>query len=285
MRKARAENPVGNLIADALRFQASEILGEPVDFAFQASGQIRGDLFPGRDRHVSVYDLAATSSLGRSPSGLPGYPLVIVYLTGEEVIRVLEISTLLSEIVGDSFFLHVSGLRYEYDPDRAVLVNLPVLEVPIPTYRSVLRAETAEGAALRRGDESLYSVVTDLYVAGFVPMVGDLLPRLAITPRDAEGRAVEPDRAIITRNGREVLAWEVLLDYVSAQERGADGVPVLGERYGAPDGRARAVGTFPLWVWAAMALGLLAAGVVFGLLKTVRWWRRRGRAGGAAGSD
>lgn len=284
-RAVRAESPMGNLLADALRAEAEKVWGSPVDFAFQASGQTRAELRPGGDGLISLYDAVLSANLGVSPDGLPGYPLVLVHLTGDEVLRVLEISVLLSQLLGDAFFLDVSGLSFEYDPARAVLIHLPVLDVPVPTYRSVLRARTEEGHTLRRGDQTLYSVVTDLYVANFVPMVGDLLPRLAIQPRDATGERLEVEEAILTRQGREVLVWEALLSYLSDQEPGPGGIPLLDAGYLEPQGRAAVRTTFPLLFWVLLGLGVILGLIAWIVHRLVgRWRKARGRAGARPGS-
>jgi 5'-nucleotidase / UDP-sugar diphosphatase len=115
-----------------------------------------------------------------------------VWLTGEEVRRVLEISVLLSQLLRNSYFLQVSGLRARYDPRRAILFRVPLRGTPIPTGRAVLDAHAiaADGSALplERGDDRLYHVVTDYYVASFLPMVGRMLPRLALAPKDRHGQ-------------------------------------------------------------------------------------------------
>ncbi len=282
----RRETPYGNLIADAFRWSVQQHTEERVDFAFQANGQIRGPLQPSlRDKsrgHLSLYEVVSTVGMGHGPKKEPGYSLVSVYLTGDEVRRVLEISHLLSGIMGDSFFQQVSGLRHTYDPDRASLLQLPIVDQPLPTYRAVLHAERYLEAdpqmkednftPLQWDDGDLYHVVVDTFVASFVPMVGDMLPRLAIEPKDSAGRPIQDLETHIVYHGEEPLtAWRAVADYISSMPRGPDGVPEIPELYTATDGRQVRVETVSLLVWPIAGLLLLIGAVIY-LLR-----RRRSR--------
>jgi 5'-nucleotidase / UDP-sugar diphosphatase len=272
------ESPMGNFVADAMRAVASEALGVPVDFAFQANGVIRGPITPGTLSqslgHVTFFDLVDRVGLGFGPDGQPGYPMISVYLTGEEVRRVLEVSLLLSELRGNSFFLQPAGLRATYDPNRAVLARVPFTETPIPTTRAVLHAErlTDNGyVTLARGDTTLYHVVTDHYLAQFLPLVGQLLPRLGLTMKDADGNPVDADQAIIYRDGRELKVWQAVVEYAASQPAGPNGFPRIAERYRVPDGRLEARAATPLLLYPFAGVVLIGG---LGAWATIRWRRR-----------
>ncbi len=272
------ESPMGNLVTDAMR-RAALSLGHQVDIVFQANGQIRSNLVPGQSAGtaglVSVYDMVTPVSVGLGPDGDPGYPLVQVYLTGDEVRRVLEVSVLLSGILGDSYYLQSSGLRYTYDPHRAVLLWVPFLDLPLPTYRAVLAASLDDGQPIRWGDEQLYSVVTDLYVASLVPMVGDMLPRLAVSPRDENGQPVKDlSQRILYDDGQELKLWQAVL-YHAGDSPKSGGLAAISDRYTSVDGRQTVVTTFPLIIVAAggILLVVTATGLAIKLLR--RWKRRR----------
>jgi len=279
------ETPYGNLIADAFRWSVREVTGQRVDFAFQANGQIRGALQPGRMPHaaegLALYDVIATVGLGSGPDRFPGYPLVLTYLTGDEVLRILEISPLLSDIFGNAFFLQMSGLRATYDPDRAVLLRIPLADLPIPTYRAVFSAERYTGddaamtdeqyVALESGDQQLYRVVTDSFVASFIPMVGEMLPRLTVQPKDREGNPVDPQEQIVYRDNKPLTAWRAVLDYVAHMPPDARGIPTVPEHYATPMDRHDQVKSMPLIVWPIVLLALISVVLV------IR--KRRRRAG------
>ena len=224
-RKRMQEHGLGSLIADAIRLTTSEVVGERVDIAVQANGAIRSDLLPGLESEIPFYDLVMTSGLGFGEGENPGFPVVSFWLTGEEIRRVMEISHLLSELRGDTYFLQFSGVRKEYDPRRAILMNIPFTGTPIPTLRTVTRAErfTGDGIqengegwqTLERDDGELYRVATDYYIASFLPLVGELLPDLMIELKDEDGHAVELDDTVVYRNGEQLKVWQALVEFVT----------------------------------------------------------------------
>jgi 5'-nucleotidase / UDP-sugar diphosphatase len=283
---ALSETTLGNFVSDAVRAAAEATTGEPVDFAFQASGMIRGDLVPGGSdwnrNDISFFDLAKTVGMGFGPDSLPGYPLVSVWLTGEEVRRVVEVSVLLSGLMGNSYYLQVSGLRAQYDPGRAIWGRIPVRGTPIPSGRAVLSAERVAGdraLPLQRGDTALYHIVTDRYVASFLPMVGEVVPSLTIVAKDRHGAPLDDlDTRILRRDGQEVKVWQAVLEHAAAQPPGGDGHARVAALYAAPADRLVVQRGTPLWIWPATALAAVVA-LIAALLVLRR--RRRTNAGPA----
>jgi 2',3'-cyclic-nucleotide 2'-phosphodiesterase (5'-nucleotidase family) len=273
------ETTLGNFVTDAMRAAAAAATGVPVDFAFQANGMIRGDLaigsVPGRAGEIAFHDLATVVGMGRGPGGGAGYPLVSLWLTGAEVRNVLEVSVLLSTVLRNSYYLQPSGLRMRYDPRRAILFRIPFRGTPVPTGRAVLAAEreTATGMApLPRGDTALYHVVTDYYVASFLPMVGRMLPRLALQPKTSDGRPIaDIGDAVIMRDGRELPTWLAVLEYAAAQPPGVDGTPHIAAVYAQPAGRLRSERAAPLWLFPLAAFLLFATAAAL----LLRLWRAR----------
>jgi 5'-nucleotidase / UDP-sugar diphosphatase len=262
------ETPLGNFVTDAMRHAVTNATGEHVDVAFQANGVIRGDLragtVPERAGDIAFHDMASVVGMGRGPDGTPGYPLVSVWLTGEEVRRVLEISVLLSELMRNSYYLQVSGVRMRYDPARAILFRIPFRGTPIPTGRAVLHAEreTEHGyVPLARREGGLYHVVTDYYVASFLPMVGQMLPSLALVPKDRAGHPIANiDDAVVQRDGRPLATWQAVLEHAVAQPADADGVPRVAPAYAGVAGRLVQTRGMPLWLPPLLLMAALTAG-------------------------
>lgn len=282
------ESPFGNFITDAMRLITADVTGERVDFAFQANGVIRGSLELGNMAHskgkVSFYDLATLVGLGAGHDGKAGYPIVSVYLTGEEVRRVLEVAALLGELMGDTYFLQMSGLRMEYNPRRSVIATIPFLNIPIPSTRAVLRAERYAGEGiqdsdnfvpLNRGDETLYHVVTDYYIAQFLPLAGEVLPSLEIILKDRDGNPISPQEAIVYRDGRELKVWQTVLEFAAAQPRDNNGNPRISEFYNTSEPQRLIVKwTIPLIIWPILILtGLISLIVLF--IKRIRRKKQR----------
>ncbi len=279
------ETALGNFVSDALRLTLSERMGERIDFAIQASGQIRGSIYPDGDcGRLTVYDLVESSGLGMGLDGLPGYPLALIYLTGEEVIRALEISILLSELRGANYFFQVSGLRFTYDPERAVLFNIPLLDLPLPSVRSVLNVERYTGPgiqrdsdqyrALKRGDEELYSLVTDYYLLQFLPLVGEVEPRLDIIPRDREGNPLASlEDTVVRLDERELKVWQSLVEYAASLAPGPDGYPDLPLYYAHAQGRIVSKRGFPLLLIPGLILLIIIGALIF-----ILGWRKKRKA-------
>jgi len=281
-----SETPLGNFVADAVRVVAQEIIGKRVDVASQANGCIRKSIFPGTTEHsggnVSFYEIVEATGMGHGLDGYPGCPIASVYLTGEEVRRVLEVNILLQEFMGDSYFLQFSGLRYSYNPVNAVLLTVPFVNLPIPTTHAVTSAElyTGDGIQpvnsekyipLKRGDEELYNLVTDVYLLLFLPLVTDMLPQLEVVPKNADGEPVpleSLDELIVHHaDGRELKVWEAVVSYAAAQLPGVDGVPQIPDYYEGVAGRINKTWTFPLVGWLLLILAVTGAGIVFLFLR------------------
>ncbi|MEX0944639.1 MAG: bifunctional metallophosphatase/5'-nucleotidase, partial [Balneolaceae bacterium] len=261
------ETPMGNYITDAMRYSAERVTGKNVDIAVQASGAIRSNIKPGVEEwsegKISFYDLIMSTGLGSGDDGLPGYPMVSFYLTESEVHKALEGSVLLSELRDNAYFLQFSGLSAAYDPDRAVLLKIPFSDKPIPTYRSVLSVSLDEGddtfRSISSNSDELIHVVTDKYVAGFLPQIGEILPQLIIQLKDESGHPIELDDTVIMENDRQLKVWQAVLDYtLSHQVRMLD-LPEIPERYETTENRLRQVPTLPLWVWPLIILVLITA--------------------------
>jgi len=277
-----SETPLGNFVTDAMRMVAQEITGKRVDIAGEASGCIRTSIFPGTMEHsagnISFYEIVEAISMGYGRDGYAGCPIVSVYLTGEEVRRLLEINILLQEFMGDSSFLQFSGLRYSYNPANAVLLTVPFVNLPIPTTRAVTRAElyTSDGiqpvnsegyVPLKRGDEKLYHLVTDAYILLFFPLAKDILPQLEIVPKNADGEPVPPERfdelIVHHADGTELKVWEAVVSYAAAQLPGVDGIPQISDYYEGIAERINKTWTFPLVGWLLLILAVIVAGIVF----------------------
>jgi 5'-nucleotidase/UDP-sugar diphosphatase len=281
-----SETALGNFVTDAMRFVAQEFMGRQVDIAIQADGNIRNSIFPGTAEHsagnISFYDIVEATGVGRGSDGYPGCPIASIYLTGEDVRRVLEITILLQEFMGDSYFLHFSGLSYSYNPANAVLLIVPFVDLPVPTTRAVTSAELYIGDGiqsvsgeeyipLKRGDEELYHLVVDAYLLLFLPLVADTLPQLEVVPKSADGEPLPLDRIdeLVIRHpdGRELKVWEVVVIYAASQAPGAYGVPQIPDYYAGVAGRVNRIWTFPLVAWLVIVLAVIVAGIVYLVLR------------------
>lgn len=293
------ESPLGNFVTDAMRLVTSEKIGLRADFAVQANGSIRGSVFPGSMPHsqgkISAYDLVSLVGLGIGPDGSPGYPIVAIYFTGEEICRLLEVANMMPLFLGNQGFLQFSGLRYDYNPDNVILFTIPFLNQPVPSTMvfprgSVIGAERYIGdgrqgddddmyVPLERGDEELYCLITDSYVASFLPMVGRLLPQLEVVAKDRDGNPVaadELDKLIIYNDRQELKTWAAVLEYAASQPVGASGLPEADSYYASTAGRINPTWSIPYMTWPILILLVL---IVFIVLLVRRRKLRKKNAG------
>ncbi len=269
------ETTMGNFLTDAMRHTAGEITGQPVDIAFQANGMIRGNIVPGSMEwskgKVTFLDLASVAGLGSGPDKQPGYPMVSFYLNAAEVKNLLEIAALLPRFLGDSYFLQFSGLKYSFDPGKVFWLTVPLINQPIPAYRSVQgfklysAMDPQQEADFHIPDtenkQKLYHLVSDHYLSSFLPMVGELLPRLQLELKDKNGKPLELEETIIMQNGRELKVWEALTRYAMSFDPDENGIPVLPESYKTTQDRIVEEAGIPLAVWSYTLLVVLLAGI------------------------
>ncbi|MFP4289397.1 MAG: bifunctional metallophosphatase/5'-nucleotidase [Bacteroidales bacterium] len=274
------ETTVGNFLTDAMRLESEKVLGDNVDIAFQANGVIRGELSPGTMpsslNNISFLDLVTIAGLGTGPDLRPGYPLVSFYLTASEVYNVFEIVSLLSQIMGDTYFLQVSGMKYTYDPGKAYWLKIPFTGIPVPAYRAVKDIYVYEGEGIQHeqgytklniDDDRLYHLVSDHYLTSFLPMIGEMLPELAVVLKDKNGNPQNVDQTIIYENGRELKVWESLARYAISFVAKEGEIAKMPDEYRQVQQRIIKDKGVPLAVWGWSGVGALLIGL--GML--VRW--------------
>ena len=281
-RPSLQESPVGNFITDAMRLITEEVTGERVDVAIMGNGNIRGTMYPGTMPHsegiIPFYEIVEVIGLGHGQDGYAGYPIVSLYLTGDELARLLEVAVLLKELMGNTYFLQFSGLRFDYNPKNAVLFTVPIMNQPLPSTRAVTRAElyTGEGVQpaegdkgyvpIRRGDQQLYHLVTDSMNLSFLPLVGRILPSLDLVPKHADGTPIDltnPDEYTVKCNGMELKVWHAVVEYAAAQPKGKNGIPQMPDYYEKKAGRINEIEAISYMTAGLLALGgLVALGVV-----------------------
>ncbi len=282
------ETTVGNFVTDAMRLETAKVTGDRVDFAIQANGVIRGDIIPGTmpwsEGKVSFMDLVTIAGLGSGPAMTAGYPIVSIYLTAEEVYSVFEIAGLLSVMMGDTYFLQVSGVRYSYDPGKAIWLKVPVLDLPVPAYKSLKEVYIYEGEGIQNDDgyvlldkssDRLYHLVADHYLTSFLPLIGEILPRLKIVLKDKQGNPLEVDETIVYENGREFKVWEAVARHATSFNLGNSGLPEMPDVYQSTQERIIQKSGMPLYVWSYSGLLVIIAGLGLGIKSLIKKLRKK----------
>lgn len=219
------ENGYTNLLADSYRDTLNrlpEMADDPVDVAVVPSGVIR-DVFA-EESDITVSDVFNAFSLGIGPDGVPGYPLISIYLTGEELRTAAEVDASISPMMPTAQ-LFMSGLNYTFNPNRLILNKVTAVSLC-----------DDKGNISELEDEKLYRVVADLYSGQMLGAVKDQsYGILSIVPKDKDGNPVEDlEEHIIYDNGQEVKAWVAIARYVESMGK-ADGE--ISQYYSQTQGR------------------------------------------------
>ena len=178
------ESPLGNLLADAIRFTVNQADSDPADpqsrvvVAVESNGVIRDDLLAGKTGKISVGDLFRTIPLGIGVDDTMGYPLISFYLYGYEIKRALEIVTSVRPLKNDDYFLQVSGLRFTYNPRRMLFDRVTSIDVGS-------EEDGFHPLDYSRSNRRLYRVAANIYNATFLKIVGNFTySLLEIVPKD-----------------------------------------------------------------------------------------------------
>ncbi len=226
--KGLEEEPLANLISDAYRYAVEQAEGEngtPVDVAIVAEGMIRERIPVGNVKIQDVYDVC---SLGSGPDALAGYPMVGIWLNGEELKTMAEIDVSISD--GGMAQLFPSGVCWTYNPNRLILNRV--------TDVSVIKRD---GGLEDVDPDRLYYVVTPLYCA---QMVGSIQAKskgiLTVAPKNEQGEVITDYEDYIiyhSETGEELKEWNTLATYLESFAPGASGLPEVPAEYAQLQGR------------------------------------------------
>ena len=219
---------LGSIMADAYTYAVetmSDTDSHPVDVAVVPAGTIRDTYAKGNITTENVFN---SFSLGIGKDGIPGYPLISVYLTGEELKLVAEIDSSISDFMTTAR-LYTDGLYWKYNPHRMILNKAT------DVYLCDGNEERVE-----LEDDKLYRVVTDFYSSQMLAGVTDLsFGLLKLEPKFADGTPVENfEDAIIYAGNQELKAWVAIAEYMdSFEDTDGDGVGEVPAKYDTKEGR------------------------------------------------
>jgi len=219
---------LGSIMADAYTYTVAKFDKtdtRPVDVAVVPSGVIRDTYAKGNITTENVFN---SFSLGIGEDGIPGYPLISIYLTGAELKMAAEIDASISDLM-TSARLYTDGLYWNYNPNRMILNKVT------DVYLCDVNEQRVEIE-----DEKLYRVVTDFYTSQMLGGVTDLsYGLLSIVPKFADGTPVERyEDAVIKADGKELKAWAAIAEYMNSfEDTDGDGIGNVPAKYGQEEGR------------------------------------------------
>lgn len=219
---------LGSIIADAYAYAVDHVdTGDdtPALVAVAPSGTIRDTYALG---NITVENVFNSFSLGIGEDGIPGYPLISVYLTGEELKLVAEIDASVSDLM-TSARLYTGGLYWHYNPNRLILNKV--------TETFII---DSKGNRIELEDDKLYRVVTDFYSSQMLGGVTDMsYGLLSLVPKYKDGTPIERyEDAVIKVDGKELKAWTAIAQYMqSFEDTDGDGTPNVPQTYATKEGR------------------------------------------------
>lgn len=222
------EQNLGNIMSDAYVYAVSEsdgFDGITVDLAVVPSGTVRDTYTKG---DITVERVFNSFSLGIGADGVPGYPLISVYLTGSELKTAAEIDASVSDYMTTAR-LYCSGLNFSYNPNRMILNKVTDLYLT-----------DADGNRMEIENDRLYRVVADLYSGQMLSAVTDMsFGLLSIVPKYADGTPIKDfEDVIIMENGKELKAWDAIARYMASfEDTDGDGIANVPSSYSQIQGR------------------------------------------------
>lgn len=216
------EHNLGDLMSDAYVYaveNSDDFDGVPVDVAVVPSGTVR-DTYTAGD--ITVEQVFNSFSLGIGPDGVPGYPLISVYLTGKELRTAAEIDASVSDYMTTAR-LYMSGLHFTYNPNRMILNRVTDIYLT-----------DENGSRVGLEDDKLYRVVADLYSGQMLSAVTDMSHGLlSLVPKYADGTSIEDFEDVIVMEGnRELKAWDSIARYMqSFEDTDGDGIANVPSYY------------------------------------------------------
>ena len=291
LKGAEAENGLGNLVADSIRWYVNERDSDPADplsrvtLAVESGGVIRDDILRGTTGRETVADLFRVLPLGIGLDDSMAYPLIGVYLTAAEIKKALEIVASVYPLKGSDYFLQVSGARFTYNPRRMLFDR--VTGVWIGSEEEGWRKLDTSGR-----DDTLYRVVANYYNSAFLKLIGGFTFHiLDIVPKDREGRPIEElasarvDADKAAPGIQELKEWVGLMEYVRRfPDLNGDGIPDIPAKYAGPLGRivpepsyglGALLSSPGLTTWIALGAVVLVLGLLAGLAALIVWLVRR----------
>lgn len=264
------ESPLGNLIADSIRWYANKYDYDPADpatkvvLAIEANGVIRDSLMKGKTGRLSVADVFRTIPLGIGMDGTMAYPLVSCYLYGSEIKKAMEILTSIYPLKGSSYFLQISGVKFTYNPRRAIFDRVT----------DIWMGSEEEGYVpldYSSSNKALYRISGNIYDTTFLKVIGSFTFNiLNIVPKDRKGNPISDLVAYrIDADKRkpgiqELKEWVGVMEYIkSFPDIDGDGIPDVPKKYSGKLGRI--VSEPSLNPFNLLSRGTMVTWVVFGV--------------------
>lgn len=225
-----SESNLGPFIADAMYGYLNKNLNQGVDFYTVARGVIRHDIVKGKKGLQNVNDIYNVMPLGEGSDNIPGSPIGKIYITGNEIKKVLE---LLLQLVpsNDDYYLYFTGMKIKCDPKKGLFKKIS--EIQIGDEEKGFR-----NVSFSKKDKTLYCVAANKYILGFISNLKKMSFGIVdVIGKNKDGSVILNSDFLIDGNTdkvgkQEIREWIVLYDYFkSLPDLNGNGVPDIPEKY------------------------------------------------------
>jgi 2',3'-cyclic-nucleotide 2'-phosphodiesterase (5'-nucleotidase family) len=200
---------LGDLVGDAFRYAVKKKEGKNyrnISFVFEGFGQIRVPLAKGP---LTVNDVFRLMALGIGPDGKVGSGLVVFWLNGNEIKKILELETTFAPVKHD-LHLQVTGMRFSYDPKAEPFNRVKKVEV-----------ETDDGRLDSLENNRLYRVCTNWKTLVMRQKLDDLTGgKIRFVPKDESGKPLNDMKAsrifIDNTKSLELKEWLAVAMYLQS---------------------------------------------------------------------
>jgi 5'-nucleotidase/UDP-sugar diphosphatase len=191
-----------------------------------ASGTIRENLVKGNKGILTVADAFRVMSLGKGYDDIPGYPLAKIYITGNEVKKLMEI-LVMSRAGGGDGYLYTSGLKIYIDPGKMMLRKVQKVQINVKYFY------------IKNKKKQLYSITADTYLLSFIGRIKKMSKGLVtVIPKDKDGNPVIDMKTQLididpnTPGVQEAKEWIALIEYFkSFPSLESNTIPVIPDHY------------------------------------------------------
>jgi 5'-nucleotidase len=215
---------LGPFVADASNFYMKNT-GNEADFSLVASGTIREDLPKGLKGVLTVPDVFRVMSLGQGFDEVPGYPLAKIYITANEVKKLMEI-LVMSRAKGGDGYIYFSGIKTTINSDKGFLKKVQKIEI------------NGKEVDYSKKNPQLFSITANTYLLSFIGRIKKMSHGLVkVTPKDKNGKPVldmknqlidiDPDKLGV----QEAKEWIALIEYMKSFEKNNEGTPLIPDKY------------------------------------------------------
>lgn len=219
---------LGPFIADASKYYLDKTSNK-CDFSIVASGTIREDILKGINGNITTADVFRVMSLGNGTDSLPGYPLAMMYLTGHEIKKLMEI-LIISRAGGGDGFIYFSGIKVYYNSKKGLLRKVQKIEINNTEINYSKKQPT------------LYSMAANTYLLSFIGRVKKMSHGLVkIVPKDKNGNIITNiQNQIIDINKnkpglQEAKEWLAVIEFMKSFDKNKNQIPVIPSNYLKPD--------------------------------------------------